>query len=110
MAEVYTHGRKAFEDALTGRSVCSRKVLIEKDFPKYRSSLDIIVDKDFITSMGLMLLMGETIHKTINIFGQSDKEIKKPQKYVQNSIWEIAKFTAKTWLSRFKSKRVPKEK
>jgi len=115
MGSIHMHGKKVFEDAMIDRSVCKRKVIIEKSLPKYVEPVTQKPDREFLTSMGIILLVGESIHRVMSTrIGFRKKRIKKekPQEDVRNSLWEIAKFTSKNWLSGVKSKwttkKVPK--
>ena len=60
--------------------------------------MDEFVSNDFIVSMGSILLVGEAIHKLININ-------KKTEKDDRNSLWEIAKFTVSSFVFGKKQKR-----
>ena len=87
MANMHMDGKRMFEDAMTGRNVCKRKVIIEKHLPKYMSEIPPVIDQDFLISMGATLLISEAIHKTLttqidfrkylgNIFESSSKTTK----------------------------------
>lgn len=108
MAETHMHARKVFEDAILDRNVCERKVLIEKHLPKYMGSPEVEYkpDRDFFVTMGLVIMLGESIYnlsKTMNdttsvvksFFKNPFRRNKNKKKDVKNSMWEIGKFTFK---------------
>lgn len=104
IAGMMQDSKRVLGDIIMDRSVCVRKVLIEKHLPKYieKDTIATEIDKQYLVTMGTILTIGD-------IIGISSRT-KTERKNEKVSTWDIAQFTVKHWLLGITSKWKAKKK